>query len=357
MKTKEEYIEKSNLIHNNFYDYSLIPDKILSNEKIKIICPIHGVFEQNEKSHLKGFGCKKCGIDKIRDTKKSFIEKSKKINGDLYDYSLVEYKNSHTKVKIICAVHGVFEQTPNAHLSGNRCLKCVNENQTFTKKDFIKKSKKINGDLYDYSLVNYINNHTKVKIICRIHGIFEQTPNSHFNGKKCLKCYLEEKRKSMELKFIQESKKINGDLYDYSLVVYEKSVCKVKIICPVHGVFLQTPNKHLQGQGCPICKESKGEKEISKFLEKKNIKYIREKRFNDCRNKNTLPFDFYLPDYNMCIEFDGEQHFKTNEHFGGEEIFKITQKNDNLKNDYCKKNNIKILRIRYDEKIDDLFNI
>jgi len=116
-----------------------------------------------------------------RLTTEEFIEKSIKVHGDRYDYSLVEYKNAHTKVKIICKEHGVFEQTPNTHLNGSGCLECGGTKQLNTKK-FIKKAKEIHGKKYDYSLVNYINAKTKIKIICTNHGEFEQTPNSHLNS-------------------------------------------------------------------------------------------------------------------------------------------------------------------------------
>jgi len=127
---------------------------------------------------------------------------------------------------------------------------------------------------------------------------------------------------------------------------------KIKIICKKHGIFEQTPDNHINKKtGCPICNESKGEKEIRIILNNLNIKYIKQKTFNNCKNKRKLPFDFYLTDYNLCIEFDGIQHFKSIEYFGGEKVLKETQKRDLIKNNYCKENNIKLLRIKYNENI------
>ena len=115
---------------------------------------------------------------------KQFEQKAKKIHGDKYDYSLVEYINSQTKVKIICPIHGVFEQKPNGHLSGRGCSKCkpdkISKKLSFTTEEFVKKAKEIYGDKYDYSLVDYKSAKEKVKIICSIHGVFEQTPDSFF---------------------------------------------------------------------------------------------------------------------------------------------------------------------------------
>jgi very-short-patch-repair endonuclease len=147
-----------------------------------------------------------------------------------------------------------------------------------------------------------------------------------------------------------------SDIYNYSLVNYIDSKTKVDIICPKHGKFYQTPHNHLNGRGCPKCSESRGEKEVRLFLEKNNIKYQREKKFKNCKNKYLLPFDFYLPDKNILIEYDGMQHFRVNEYFGGEIGFKATQKNDKIKNTYANEKNIKLLRISYWENVENKLN-
>ncbi len=116
------------------------------------------------------------------------------------------------------------------------------------------------------------------------------------------------------------------------------------------------PNALKNGYSCPICNESKGEKAIRLYLENNNIKFIQEYRFEDCRYKYTLPFDFYIPEYNLCIEFDGVQHFEAIEHFGGGKSFKLTKNRDKIKNEYCKENDIELLRIPYWE-IDNIESI
>ena len=119
--------------------------------------------------------------------------------------------------------------------------------------------------------------------------------------------------------------------------------------CKIHGDFTQRPDNHLRGDGCPLCNNSIGENLIEIFLKNNNINYIREKRFNDCINKEKLPFDFYLEDLNTCIEFDGLQHFKSIEFFGGDKAFEIRKQNDKIKNEYCLKSNIRLIRISYKE--------
>jgi len=191
---------------------------------------------------------------------KNFIEKSKKIHGDKYDYSNVIYKRCNIKVSIICKIHGEFKQIPYSHLLGHGCRKCGHINSSKKRSsaldDFIKKSKIIHGNKYDYSNVKYKNNRTKVVIICKTHGIFKQKPNDHLLGHGCYKCGKLNCAKKLSYNvhiFIEKSKLIHGDKYDYSNVKYKNNRTKVVIICKIHGEFEQTPKKHLKKQGCPKC--------------------------------------------------------------------------------------------------------
>ena len=283
-------------------------------------------------------------------TTDEFINKSKQIHGDKYDYSLVNYINNRTKVKIICPIHGIFEQIPQHHLNNSKCSKCSN-NFKLTTSQFINKSKQIHGDKYDYSLVNYINNSSKIKIICPVHGIFEQLPTSHINQKQgCAKCNGGVKLTTIE--FINNAKKVHSNKYDYSLCEYINAKLKIKIICKKHGIFEQLPDNHINKKyGCPMCNESKGEKEIQKILKLNNIKFEYQKTFNDCKFKQSLKFDFYLSDYNMCIEFDGKQHFEKYRFEKNNEKLKLRQLRDKIKNNYCKINNIKLIRNKYNDNI------
>ncbi len=408
----EEFIEKAQLVHGDKYDYSQV-NYISSKSKINIICHEHGVFEQRASSHLMGYGCN--NIEHKYKTNLGFIEEAKKIHGDKYDYSKVLYVGIFDKIDIICPIHNIFKQRPNDHLNGNGCPKCVNKH--VTTKEFIEKAKLVHGDKYDYSLVNYINNINNIKIICPEHGEYEQTPNSHLNGNNCSKC----SGKYMDTKyFIEKAKKIHSDKYDYSLVNYINNITNIKIICQEHGAYKQLPNNHLRGAncpkcssrfintdyfinkanfihenkydysltkysgalekieiicnkhgifnqiasvhlsgcGCPQCYESKGETAIVKYLSKNNINFIREKKFDNCKNKRYLPFDFYLPDYNLLIEYDGKQHFESINYFGGDDAFIKRKNNDEIKNKFCIDNNIPLLRIKYDEinNINEILN-
>jgi very-short-patch-repair endonuclease len=219
---------------------------------------------------------------------------------------------------------------------------------------FILKSNKIHNNLYDYSKVNYINDATKVCIICYKHKEFWQSPNSHLQGHGCKKCKVElnsHKKLLSTEQFIEKANKIHNNLYDYSKVKYQGIFNKVIIICKKHGEFIQSPNKHINcKQGCPKCKLSKSELLIEQYLKEHNINFIPQKQFKECKNIKPLPFDFYLPDYNTCIEYDGELHYEISRKFARKnalEKLKLTQLRDNIKTFYCKQNKINLLRIPY----------
>jgi hypothetical protein len=350
--TLDEFKEKANKIHNNKYDYSLI-DSIKNNStKVKIVCPEHGIFEQKPNSHLNGSGCPICG-GKEPVTLEKFIERSNKIHNNKYDYSLVDYKSIRTKIKIICPEHGVFIQSPLIHLNGCGCSKCSGK-YSYTTQEFIEKANKIHNNKYDYSLVNYINSSTRINIICPEHGEFEQLPHSHLKGANCSKCAGIYSYDTAE--FIKKANKVHNNKYDYSLTNYVNQNTKLKIICPKHGEFIQNSNSHLNGSGCPHCKESKGETLIRNYLLEHNIKFNPQYKFKDCKDERVLPFDFYLSEHNICIEYQGIQHYKPVKYWGDEVAFDKNKKHDKIKYNYCKQNKIKLIRIKYNKNIIEILD-
>lgn len=355
MYNNKSFADKANKIHNNKYDYSLIDYKD-SKTKIKIICHNHGIFEQTPSKHLNGRGCPICGGSNKKDSN-IFINEAKKIHGNKYDYSLVNYKDSKTPVKIICPIHGTFEQIAYNHIKGHGCIKCMGDKSKLKKEDFIKKSNEIHENKYIYDEVNYIRSDVKVKIYCKNHGYFLQKPSNHMLGQGCPFCK-NEKMKLSIIDFIQRSNIIHNYYYNYDQVVYINNYTKVKINCPKHGIFEQIPNFHLLGQGCPSCKKSIMENKICEILEKLNIKYHRQKIFNNCKNISYLPFDFYLPDYNICIEYNGKQHYEAIKWFGGENTLFYIQNNDRIKKKFCLEQNIKLIEISYEDdyKINEILN-
>lgn len=281
-----------------------------------------------------------------RLTNEQFIEKAKEIHGCFYDYSKVEYIGANTNVCIICPIHGDFWQTPHNHLKGQKCPKCANitRGNAFRndKEWFVKKAREIHGNKYDYSKVEYVNNHTKVCIICPTHGEFWQVPYSHLKGFGCKKCSTVFDTDT----FIAQATKIYGDIYDYSNVKYEHSKKEVCIICPKHGEFYITPNNFLRGHSCPICKQSKLESEVREFLEENKIKFVSQKRYNWLGSRR---LDFYLPNENIAIECQGGQHFKVVNWFGGKEGYYQQKQNDKAKKKLCEEHNIKLLYFTHED--------
>jgi len=298
-----------------------------------------------------------------RKTTIEFISEARAIHGDKYDYSLVKYTNNITNIKVICPYHGEFEQRPITHLIGCGCNECGivkrSNSKRKTVEEFIKEARAIHGDKYDYSLVKYENGDDKVVIICPIHGEFKQTPYNHLIGEcyKCGKLKYRDTVSKLPHQFIKEARAIHGDKYDYSLVKYVNAHTAVKIICSDHGEFKQTPNKHLsRKQGCPKCKTSKGESTIRKILEERNIEFDEQKTFNECRYKKELQFDFFLPSYNMLIEYDGEQHYKPIDFFGGDAGLELRRTRDKIKNKWAEKSPYTLVRIKYNEDIEYRLN-
>lgn len=210
-----------------------------------------------------------------KTTLAEFIEKARKVHGDKYDYSQMEYKDNHTKACIVCPKHGKFWQTPNNHLRGKGCSECAREtlydkSRRMTTEKFIEKAREVHGDAYVYDEVDYINNHTDVCIICPTHGRFWQSPKSHLRGAGCPKCPKPKAREKQIIEtnnFIQKARKIHGDEYIYDKVVYVSAKMPVTITCKIHGDFQQTPDAHLAGKGCITCSGTK-KMSTEEFIEK-----------------------------------------------------------------------------------------
>lgn len=271
----------------------------------------------------------------------TFILRSKEKHHNKYDYSKVVYKNSTTKVCIICPEHGEFWQTPTAHLQGQGCPKCTKTSKLTTEK-FIEKAKTKHNNKYDYSKVVYgKNNREKVCIICPEHGEFWQQPSSHLKGQGCPICANQYSPTTEE--WVERAKAVHGNKYNYSKSKYINSITKICVICPEHGEFYVFPNNHLNGNGCPKCKGSNLEQKISNLLIKNNIKFEFRKHFSWLKNKKPLEVDFYLPDYNVAIECQGEQHLKQRTQFSDEKRYEKQFETDLIKNKLCKENKIKLL--------------
>ena len=317
-QTTQDFIEKARKVHGDKYDYSCT-EYMGARYNVSIRCKIHGVFTQIATNHLGGKGCTECSRIKVARDQTSnteeFIKKARNIHGDRYDYSLVDYKNNRTQVEIICKIHEKFLQAPSDHLSGKGCTECGKEKSKedtrsrimLLKDEFIKRANNIHKNLYDYSKIEYVDTRTKIKIICKKHGSFLQTPQKHMSGRGCPTCGRErtiEHNFSNTQDFIKKAKLLHGDLFSYKEVDYRGADTKIEIICKKHGSFFQSPHNHLKGSGCPRCgvSASKLEIEIVNFIK---TFYLGEIITN---SKDIIPpmeLDIYVPSLNLAIEFNG----------------------------------------------------
>ena len=299
-------------------------------------------------------------------TTEQFIKEAKEKHGnDKYDYSLVNYVNNRTYVKIRCPRHNiVFSQLPYKHLQGNGCKLCGREEslrkqlnnpqkkhkRKLTLEDFLKRAIVVHGNNYDYSLVDYKTVDEPVIIICNeCKNSFPQSPYKHINREQgCPFCA--NNIKLTKEQFIERSRQSHsGDKYDYSKSVYIRAGDPIEIFCKeCKKYFWQSARYHMGGGTCPYCLESAGEERIRLFLEGKDFEDIKpQKKFSDLFDKDLLSYDFHLTNHRILIEYNGIQHYKK-ETFGKTyKEFLIQKHHDWLKRRYARKNDYKLIIIPY----------
>ena len=359
--SKEKIIEYVNntdkYIFIEFLEYngisSLIKVECKKNKK-------HGSFDvkfnnlkSNEDRKRKNGCCDKCKKETLSDKNSLPYEVVKeRIEVDGHILISETYVNKNEKLDIKCPIcNDIFSMSyNNFHHHKQRCPKCSFkekfENQVYSY-EFIKNEiEKTN----EYLLLSneYIGCWNELEIKCLKHNkVFYKSWHSFQQGKRCNDCGMESRTEKQRhsIEYVREYIESQGDklLSDK----YINNIEKLEILCKKGHIFTMGFGSYVTNHRCPICNESKGEKRISEILDNFNILYTRQKTFDDCRFKNKLPFDFYLPKYNCCIEFDGEQHFEIVEHFNGLEGFVDRKIRDTIKNIYCQQNNIKLVRISY----------
>lgn len=264
-------------------------------------------------------------------------------HNEKYDYSKSFFEHLTDEVIIICEKHGEFKMKAKNHLKSG-CIRCA-KNKKFhidDVKDLLNKN-----DIFDIQpFYSYIGNTQKIEVICKKKKHLSLKSIRHIlNNVGCSHC--SKKYKCNKEEWVNICNEIHKNKYDYSNSEYLNVNSKVSIICPTHGEFTQIARTHKNGSGCKKCNKSIGENIISEILTSKNINYSEQESFDGLKFKSNLYFDFYLPDYNLCIEFDGMQHKIAYDFFGGENALLERIKRDDIKNKYCKDNNIYLLRMSY----------
>lgn len=288
-------------------------------------------------------------------TREIFIERSKLKHGYKYSYDKVIYINGQTKVTLTCEKNHEFQVRPDMHLNrGDGCRICKYDNMMKSNEDFIADLFSIFGELYDYSLVDYKGSYQNVELICKNHGIFSRSSNYLLRGHGCSKCYRNGKLDTE--RFIKLANRIHSSRYDYTHSEYVNSRSKIKINCPIHGMFGQLANNHLRGHGCKVCDRSKGEIFIENYLKNLNMDFKTEFKFTDLKFKYPLRFDiavFKQNELSYLIEFNGKQHYQYYPNFHKSETdFQNQVLRDNMKIKYCEDNGIKLYIISYKDNLE-----
>jgi len=291
-------------------------------------------------------------------TTSDFIAKAVAKYGDLFDYSQTVFLGHRTKVVVLCRKHGPYTQLPSNHYKHSGCDACNSEGKakrySKSQKEFLEEARQVHGDIFDYSSVEYINWGTKIYIICKIHGPFSQRPGDHLNGKGCRTCARQVPVTDEE--YLKRFNEKHGGKYQYPDFKYQGANAKITVVCPTHGPFSLFPYNHLQGNGCYKCKTSRGENCIAFYLDIHGIQYVRQKKFEGCKLKFELPFDFYVQP-TLLLEFDGHGHFGPI-NWGGklntatdvtEKAHRLVEIKDKIKDKWAEENGMMLVRISYKE--------
>ena len=351
---KEEVIRLCKDVHGDKYDYSITEGVQNVLGKIHYICPIHGVREQILYNHLQGKCCTECAKMSRRiaktPTKEEFLNKaSKKHNLDEYDWSDFDIlkRNESGKVEFCCKKHGKYWDWPNNFLKGHGCHICYGKEKS---DEEVREELSKLHPMLDFSQAKYSEKDhlRRIKVICPKHGEQLISYNNLMNGQGCYYCGRERtaiKKTMTNEEFIRRGKEIFGDEYTYEhLDMFNRDEDgKVIVTCQKHGDFKVLPTNFFKGVGCPVCAESSLEGEVRRFLEENKIEYIYQCNYKTFEWLGKQRLDFYLPEYNIAIECQGNQHFKPIDLFGGEKGFIKILTLDIEKRKKCKENNVKLL--------------
>ena len=296
------------------------------------------------------------------------LQKCQEVHGDCYSYE-GPYTGGKGKLTIWCKIHGEFHQTFLAHYhQAQGCPKCgelkCRKSKTKTIERFILQAREVHGDTYDYP-GSYRGIQKKIKIMCPVHGEFDQIALNHINGASCPSCAAQQRAEHLTAhvdSVLAKFKEVHGDRYDYSRVDYTGTKKHIEIICRRHGSFLQRAADHMQGCGCPRCHQSLGEVKVERWLEVNGVLFERQKKFSDCVHKRPLPFDFYLTQSNILIEYDGEQHFVPVKFSSWsskvqKEKFELIRIKDEIKTNYAKLKGVPLLRIPFNGDVNHYLSV
>ena len=358
-KTHEEYVEEVKIKNPNI---EVIELYVNSSTRILHKCKIcKHEWRAYPENILKGHGCSVC-VGVIRKTHNEYVSELSIKNPNVI--AIDEYINAKTSIKHKCLIHNyIWSLTPTDALKGQGCPLCrgmkISDKQTKSHDQYISECQEKRPNIE--VLGTYIDSKTQILHKCKIHNLnWLIRPYDALYGEGCPKCRSDKISSALKKdnSWYIEKLKIERP-HIIALDEYIDYRTPIKHYCTLHQYeWIDSPRCIFRDLGCPKCTGYKHETTISDWLDSFNILYIRQYTFDNCKDKRALPFDFYLPDLNICIEYDGRQHYEPVDFAGkgdewAKEQLKITQYHDAIKNEYCKNNNIPLLRISYLQNIEE----
>lgn len=344
----QEFVDLSILKHGKKYNYN---NTVYKDYKtmVEIECPLHGIFKVVPYNHFKlNAGCPVCLKETKQITRKDFVEKVIKLYGNKFNLDETVYTSPKERVTVYNRDKKCYEEYRAETLMYKHNVKTDKKHIKYTLESVIEASNKKHNYKFDYSKFIFTTLKNKSIIICPIHGEFEMNMDRHITkGQGCRKCgYIKNSinQRKDNNHFKANGNRVHNGFYTYDKVEYVDNKTNVIVTCPIHGDFETRPDNHIGNKsGCPICKLPKGELKLRDILIKLNIEFQQQYVIKGSIYK----YDFYLPKLNILLEYDGEQHFRPVEAFGGEKEFKITKARDIIKNHLAKKNGYRLIRLSY----------
>ena len=353
-KTHDEFVADLEKINENIH---VVGKYVRAAEKIQVACNICGyTWSATPNNLLRGKGCPACSKTK-KLTHEDFVNRL--INNGVNVTLLDNFKRRRDRIRVMCNVCGhIWEPSGDSlllhnseEMAGHGCPICAAKirgvNQMNTRDEIIRRINNIHNNIE--MVGEYRGIHTNTEFLCLTCGTkWEAMPGNVIRSQiccpNCVIKYIKDLNTVSNEEFVKKLHERNPRVIP--LDEYTAAKDKMRFKCKkCNNIWSATANSALNGHSCPRCTMSFGEIFISSILNENHVKYETQHKFADCRNINQLPFDFYLNNFNACIEYDGIQHFESVEVFGGDDALIYTKLHDQIKTDYCSTHGIKLLRV------------